>query len=174
LVKKTDCCRLAISISDISAFAQYLELVRLQNSILIACTPSRSQSGSMIVQTDAVVQQMISNVSNIQAMVSNTCMTSCSVACKPHCIDQCYLYHMHMQCIACKAVGKQPHIVKTPLCIGNWIHTLAACEGLPDIMLNAVLLLLTGRTCTLLTLYLPGRAHMHVECQYADIAEHTL
>ena len=65
MVKKIVSCRLAVSISDISAFAQYLKLVRLQNSILIACVPSRSQSGLMIVQTDAVVQQIISNVSNI-------------------------------------------------------------------------------------------------------------
>ena len=69
MVKQIVCCRLAVSISDISALAQYLELVRLQNSILIACIPSRSQSGSMIVQTDAVVQQMLSNVSNILVMV---------------------------------------------------------------------------------------------------------
>ena len=92
--KKIVCCRLAVSISDISAFAQYVELVRLQNSILIAYIPSRSQSGSMIVQTDAVMQQMISNVSNIQVMVSNTCMTSCTVACKPHCL-------INVTCITC-------------------------------------------------------------------------
>ncbi len=82
---------------------------------------------------------------------------------------------MHMQCIACKAIGKQPHIVQTLLLYRELDYTLAACEGLPEVVLNAVLLLLTGRTSTLLTLYLPGRAHTHVECQYAaDIAEHTL
>ncbi len=51
----------------------------------------------------------------------------------------------------------------------------AACQGLAEVELDAVLLLLTGRMGDLLNLCLPGLAYMHVECQHAaDTAEHTL
>ena len=52
---------------------------------------------------------------------------------------------------------------------------ISACEGLAEVELDAVLQLLAGRMCDLLTLCLLGRAYMHVECQHAaDTAEHTL
>jgi len=52
---------------------------------------------------------------------------------------------------------------------------ISACKGLAEVELDAVLQLLAGRMCDLLTLCLLGRAYMHVECQHAaDTAEHTL
>ncbi len=105
-------------------------------------------------------------------------MASCLVACKPHCIDACYLYHMRIQCTGCKAAGKQPRIMKTLLldqALGPLSCPLAACKGPAEVEAGTVLLLLAGRFCELLTLCLPDLAYMHVECQHAaDIAERIL
>ena len=132
----------------------------------------------MLVQTDALMQQMISNFSQTHVMVSHACMASGLVVCKPQCIAPFYLYHMHIQCTGCEAAGKQPHIVKTLLldrALGPFSCQLATCKGLAEVEVDAVLLLLAGRICELLTLLLPALAYMDTECQHAaGIAEHML
>ena len=46
--------------------------------------------------------------------------------------------------------------------LGSPLRLLAACKGLAEGEL-AVLLLLAGKTCKLVTLCLPGLVYMHVE-----------
>ena len=47
--------------------------------------------------------------------------------------------------------------------LGSPVSQLAACKGLAEVELAAVLLLSAGKTCKLVTLCLPGLVYMHVE-----------
>ena len=47
--------------------------------------------------------------------------------------------------------------------LGSPLNQLAACKGLAEVELAAVLLLSAGKTHKHVTLCLPGLVHMHVE-----------